>query len=252
VIFAIHGRNMFALQLEFAIKRLGHTPVKGGDSPIECDVALIGGIRQPELIKAYKVPVFIYEQGYVKRTNGPSEHQIGHWQLSKDWLNGVPDFACPPDRFEALNTPIIAKGGDAKGYVLVLGQKPGDSALNGTDHVQWLRDRFDEYDNVFYRPHPKNGYEFDASEVREQEGTLQEAFDGARLVVCYNSTAGFAALLAGIPVICDPCAPYAELSGKRVASMKKRAAFFNRVAYGQWRVDQTIDAIKFVTEKWLG
>ena len=254
MIFAIHGRNIFGLHLGLAVKQSGHKVVTGMDATVPCDIALLGSIREPELIEAYKaagVPVFIYEQGYVKRTNGPSEHQIGHWQLSKDWLNGLPDFECKADRFDSLDTPIGQKGGDAKGYVLVLGQKPGDSALNGTDHVQWLRDRFDEYDNVVYRPHPKRGYEFDASEVTQQEGTLQEAFAGAKLVVCYNSTAGFAALLAGVPVVCDPCAPYAELSGTRLPAMKKRRAFFNRVAYGQWRVDQTKAAVEFLTKEWL-
>lgn len=249
---ALHGQNPFGHHLAVSVRRAGHRLVAGKMNAVDCDVALIGGIRNSRLIDEYKnIPCFIYEMGYINRTNNHTEHMTGHWQLSKGWLNGLPDFECPGDRFDLLDTPIINHGGDPYGYVLVLGQKPGDSALNGTDHVRWLRDRFNEYDDVVYRPHPKSGYGFHDDEVVEQQGTLEEAFAGARLVVCYNSTAGFAALLAGIPVLCNECAPYAELSGIEIPSVVVRRSFFNRAAYGQWLVAETDQAIKFVTEKWL-
>lgn len=205
------------------------------------------GKRRDEIRAAYPdVPFFVFDWGYIARVNTPKEHYEGHWQVSRDYLNSIPKGPCKPDRFKALGLPIATKGGDPDGYVLLIGQMPNDSALNGTNHAKWLKEQAAKYDNVVYRPHPRGG-------IKELEGVptdaspnMQEALKGARLVVTYNSNAGHEALLAGVPVVCDPCAAYAELSGEELPSAAKRRAFYNRVAYGQWKVSEVGECLKAI------
>jgi hypothetical protein len=120
--------------------------------------------------------------------------------------------------------------------VLLIGQMPGDAAHAGTDHRQWLTDQLKRYDDIVYRPHPRGG--IDLHGVRMHTGALSDALRGARLVVTYNSNTGHEALLGGIPVVCDPCAAYAPLSGETLPSKEDREAYFHRVAYGQWTADE--------------
>jgi hypothetical protein len=250
--------NVFAGMLANSLRQAQHKPVlrekqKWKGEVEDCDLAVIHGIRNKPLIEAYAhVPVFIIESGYLKRINNRSEYQSGHWQLSYAKLNGLPGFDCPPNRFNALGFDI-KRPRNRKGYVLVLGQVPTDSALNGTDHVQWLKDKISYYESeghaVKYRKHPKGGVDLDGHP--SLDGTLTEAIAGAAFCVAYNSTAGFEVLLNGVGMVCDECAPYAEISGEQCPSVAVRRAFFNRAAYGQWRVDQTPDAVQFLMNEWL-
>lgn len=258
VIYARPG-NIFASMLALSFNQAGHSAVlrakQRWSGEVEgCDLVLLHGVRRQGIIEAYShVPVFIFESGYLKRVNNKSEVQRGHWQISRAVLNGMPDFDCPPDRFEKLNLKV-EKAQKKKGYVLLLGQMPNDSALNGTDHKAWLLEQIEHYESnspypVQYRQHPKGGVVLD--HYPSMDGDLADALSEAALVVCYNSTAGFQALLAGCPVVCDPCAPYYELSGEKCPTIAQRRAFFNRAAYGQWRVDETPQAVQFLINEWL-
>lgn len=250
--------NMFAGMLANSLRQAKHQPLllekqKWAGRVEDCDAAIIHGTRNKALIEAYShVPVFIIESGYLKRVNSRNEGQIGHWQLSYGDLNGMPGFYCPGDRFDALGLEI-KKAQNQKGYVLLLGQMPGDSALNGTDHAAWLRGQIAYYENqgftVKYRAHPKGGVELDGRP--SLEGSLDEALGGAAFAVMYNSTAGFHCLLNGVGVVCDPCAPYYELSGEKCPPMAERRRFFNRMAYGQWTVGETAQAVDFMINTWL-
>lgn len=219
---------------------------------LDCDIAILHGVRDP-LVEAYRhVPTFIIESGYLKRINTRADAYSGHWQLSYSKLNGLPDFRCPPDRFDSLQFPL-ARSVRRKGYVLVLGQVPTDSALNGTDHGACLRTQIADYEaqgfEVRYRPHPRGGLTLNG--IASLGGTLSDALDGCCAVVTYNSTSGFQVLLQGIPIMCDPCAPYYELSGMTCPPVSVRKLFFDRVGYGQWRCDQTPEAVDFLFSEWL-
>lgn len=257
---AIHAkpRNLFAAMLAMSLQRLRHEIViesrDDWTGPVPgVDLAIVHGIRQPALEAYAGIPAIVLESGYLHRVNTVSEAQIGHWQLSLGGLNVIPDFPCAPDRFDRLSLAIEKPVKRKEGYVLLLGQTPNDSALGGVDHLAWLQEQAEMYRSqdleVRYRPHPRGGIELPG--VETIPGTLDDALEGASLAVMYNSTAGFQVLLKGIPVICDPCAPYAELAGKNAPSVKARRSFFNRAAYGQWRVDETEQAVNFLLNEWL-
>lgn len=197
-----------------------------------------GGKRVAQAYAEAGIPVLIYDFGYLKRVNTPEEYTAGYWQVGPGGLNKIPAFECPPDRFDALEIDIVEKGGDPKGYVLVCGQVGGDAAhgLSAHDLRQWLRERLEQYPDAVFRPHPRGGIAVPG--YAEDHKPLAESLAGARLVVTYNSNVGHDALLAGVPVVCDPSAAYAELAGEALPSVKARRAYFNRVAYGQWSVEE--------------
>lgn len=208
----------------------------------EFDLVMVNGMRiGAEIAAAYQdvgIPVLVYDFGYLKRVNARDEYTQGHWQVGLGGLNRIPTAECPSDRFDALGLEIVEQGGNPSGYVLVCGQVPGDAALgqDSSVHRQWLRDQLAAYEDALYRPHPRGGIAIPGLVGNNQP--LADALAGARLVATYNSNVGHDALLAGVPVIAHGPAAYSELSGEELPSLEARQAYFNRVAYGQWTVDE--------------
>lgn len=253
--------NIFAACLSAAIKSQKLKPInrdpRGWQGEIEeCDLVFIKGARRMELVRAYEaagVPVFIFDWGYIKRVNTPQEHQKGHWQISHSRLNRFPDFDVPADRLEKLAIEISRKSHADNKRALLIGQMPKDAAVAGTCHATWLRNKAAELQadgfDVFYREHPRGGVKM--PRLPSADGDLIEEMRASRVVVTYNSNTGHDALRAGVPVLCDPVAPYAELSGLTLPSLPKRRDYFQRLAYGQWRLDETSEAVAFILGEWL-
>lgn len=253
--------NIFAACLTATLKSQKHKPInrdpRGWQGEIEeCELVFLKGARRPELVKAYQasgIPVFIFDWGYIKRVNTPQEHQKGHWQISHAKLNGFPDFPVLADRLEKLGIDISRKSHATNKRALLIGQMPKDAAVKGTCHATWLRQRQIELQaegfEVVYREHPRGGVQL--PHLPSADGPLVDEMRASRVVVTYNSNTGHDALLAGVPVLCEPTAPYAELAGLTLPSLPKRRAYFQRLAYGQWRVDETAEAIRFILTEWL-
>lgn len=253
----ITPQNQFGYRLAKSLKRKGvEVEVVDRESEIKpCDLVFIKGAHHTDTVEAYLmqgIPVFIFDWGYIKRVNSPGTHQTGYWQVSYAKLNGIPDFECPSDRFERLGVEITKKGFTRNGYVLLIGQMPGDAAVHGTDHKQWLIDQHEHYTqrgfDVRYREHPRGGVSLPYPKASPD---LIEAIKGAQFVVTFTSNTGHDALLMGVPVVCDKRAAYYPLSG-RLPSLRKRQAYFNRLAYGQWLCSETDACIDFVLNEWAG
>ena len=249
--------DFFMVMLAMSLGRAGHETVsiqrdKWTERDIDADLVFVHGIRS-DIIDAHKgKPVFVVESGYMKRVNTPAEKQIGHYQISYGRLNNPPAFDCPADRFEKLDV-TLDKAARKKGYALLIGQVPGDSALGGIDQAEYLLSKAAEYEaagyEVKYRAHPRGGVELPGYPTLP--GTLDEALEGAGVAIMYNSTTGFEVLRKGIAVDCAPCAAYYELAGEKCPVIADRKAFFARAAYGQWRIDETAQAVDFILNKWL-
>ncbi|MCK5746427.1 MAG: hypothetical protein KAH44_09430, partial [Oricola sp.] len=73
-------------------------------------------------------------------------------------------------------------------------------------------------------------------------------------IVTINSNIGHEALINGVPVICDPGAPYAELAndcfseGLFMPDAKLRKKYFSRLAYGQWTLEEIRSGLP---QRWL-
>lgn len=206
------------------------------------DVVIVSGMKDGAgVVRAYMaadIPAVVFDFGYLNRVNSKADFEFGHFQFSLGGLNQPPAFACPSDRFDALDMPVVEQGGNPDGYVLLCGQVPGDAA-HGMDPQTlrtWLREQEQKYDTVLYRPHPRGGIALPGAKTDYSE--LADALAGARLVVTYNSNVGHDALLAGIPVVCAGPAAYSALAGEQLPTLADRRAYFFRVAYGQWTLEE--------------
>jgi len=208
-----------------------------------CDLLFVGGRSRFRVVDYYRqklpnIPIVCIDWGYFARVNAPSEATEGHWQLSiGDDINLLPEAPCATDRVDSLGIKFARQGGDPKGYVLIIGQVPTDTAVRGIKFDRWVAEQKEKYPDHKYRPHPT---------VQKSAKTLEQDLAGARLVVTYNSNAGWEALVAGVPVLCDPCAAYAPLSGEKIPTIAKRRDLFARAAYGQWKVSEADQAARFI------
>ena len=214
-------------------------------------VVAIGLVDKGRLIRdAYnsvkQVPVFIADAGYILRDQG-------YYQFGLNDLNWLPETA-EPDRAENMGLVVDAKRKTAGEYILVCGQKPGDSQ-HDIDVDKWqvettrkLRELTDK--EIIFRPHPK---------VKSIKPSLGKQLKNAFAVVTYNSTAAYEAILKGVPVFCDPCAAYASLCDTDLAGIetpKSRAKFtrqklFDRLAYAQWTLEEltTPEPLRLLIDK---
>lgn len=82
------------------------------------------------------------------------------------------------------------------GPTLIIGQKPTDHSLRGSDHVKWILDRQAELPDADFRPHP----------LMVPHGALEpidEALQSYGSVITYTSTVGVDGVIAGCRVRAD-------------------------------------------------
>lgn len=244
-----------ALACEFRKRKWNIGLIQPTNRLRQCDILIIKGGRHPDIVKTYTdagIPVFVYDWGYFCRPTSQKDEKFYHHQLSYQSLNNIPKWRLPSDRLNAIDAVLKPRSNDKNGYVLLCGQMPADAAVLGTDHKQWLIDRYEYYTSlgytVKYREHPRGGVELDYPKADDD---LLTAMKGSRFIVTYNSNVGHEALMNGIPVICDKCAPYHELSGEDLPNKTKRMDYFSRAAYGQWKVSEAKEAVQFLLTEWL-
>lgn len=218
-----------------------------------CDFVIVIGFREParRVVDKYEESgksCLVIDWGYFCRVNEPNQKKTGYWQISPHKLNNPPSFDCPYDRLNSSGLKISGKfKGDKDGHVLICGQMPQDAAVHAHNHKEWLTEQVDHYGNdATYREHPRGGVKL--SGVRLDIDSLKDALGKARVVVTWNSNVGHEALAEGVPVICDSCAPYSELSGEKLPTLARRKAYFSRAAYGQWLWDEMAKGIAFTID----
>lgn len=249
----------------FIIRALGDGVAAAGDRPVfqgpdawkqyqatdEFDAIVVHGFSGKgqeiaDCFRAWRRPVFVLEQGHI--------HRGQYHQLGVERINWLPDRAVGSCRRWLLdvNKPSNARAQD--GYVLVLGQKPGDAQHEGVDVREYLTGKLDEIRRItrreiVYRAHPKDrsGWAPHGVVVHDpHEVFLDESFQGAHSVVTFNSNAGLLAILKGYPVFCEPRAPYAQACKTNIEAIEKQynvprerwERTLNRICYAQWNVDE--------------
>lgn len=173
------------------------------DAPAPCDFAVIWGWRQTKVIGS-GVPVLCLERGHIQPRND--------W-VSAGW-NGLAGRGTYPkardggsrwNRHHAHHMKPPSSGGT---YALVMGQTPGDAALQGRDIYKWLADachdlRANQY-RVRYRPHPQmlaSGDLFCPEGAIFSQRSLEDDLSDAMLAVTFNSTSAVEAVLYGVPTL---------------------------------------------------
>lgn len=169
----------------------------------DIDFAVVWSWRVALRVKQYfSGPILVMERGYFDRFNWTS--------LGWDGLNGRARFTKISDRsrFEKNFSHLLHEWKRSSGYALIMGQVSGDGALIGVDIHQWYRDvgiaLWKNGWDIRFRQHPVEVERSVKSPVvpfsKPVDGSLEDAIDGASLVVTYNSNSGTDAILRGCPV----------------------------------------------------
>lgn len=210
------------------------------------DVVIVFGLqgKGEEIFKTYKaigVPVWVVDYGYLKRANNIHDWATGHWQVSLNGLNKLPRFF-DSSRLDALDIKhmIAEKGGNPEGYNLLCVQTSNDKShgLNFDQLKAWVHDCVNIIPNTLLRLHPQERHLDYGTQLCPAE-SLQQALNGAKLVITGNSNVGHDALFHGVPAVAFfEGAAWSDLSNEKLPEMKQRIAHFERCAWGQYTWDE--------------
>ena len=165
--------------------------------------------------------------------------------LGFDGLNGRADFCnadVPNDRWIKYWRSSVRPWKSGGEYALIIGQVPGDAALQGTDIFKWVENTAKEasklYQKVFFRPHPLCKKRVDMPGVAVLGGDLGAALERAAVVITYNSNTAVDAVMAGVPAIAMDAGSMAwDVTSHTLEEplyKGDRDDWGRRIAYAQW------------------
>ena len=231
------------------VSRLGYKPVwqrpQGWQEheAQDFDLVLTMGVKThsaciASLYKERGVPVLVVDLPPIRKPR--------LWALWPGEVNKLPE-AAPPHRLRLVRferQPLGEK-------ILVCGQKANDAA-HRMDKAT-LRDYFTQTvamlkvkhpdKRIVWRPHPQEPFSLSAEQSDPEAETLAEALVGCGALVTFNSTCGVEALLAGVPVFCDPSSFYREVTAPGLPQLGGRDVlpedeslcdFFSRLTHVCW------------------
>ena len=209
----------------------------------DCEFAVIWGWKNAKHVKAPRI--LLMERGHVGDRM--------HWtSVGWDGLARRGSYAHVEDggdRWRSRWGHLLCPWKENEhGYVLLLGQVPGDWNL------AYLREGFEPWAirqarelcamgyTVVYRPHPvvveRGGTFCPPNALLSKRETLQENLKDAMVVVTYNSTAGVEAVLSGIPTVTQDIGAMAwpvTSHGLREALVRpRRHSWAHRLAWTQF------------------
>lgn len=213
----------------------------------DADFCVVWGMRRALRCQAsgFKGPILIAERGWIDRFNYTS--------LGWDGINGRARFGAvhDEDRFNRLFGHNLKPWRKQGGYALIMGQVLGDASLFEVDIIEWYKKTavalWKAGWDIKFRPHPVSEQRGHARPrvpfSQTFEGTMEEALDGAGLVVAYNSNSLVDAILAGIPVCAgDRGSMVYDLASKDFSIIyPERERRLNEIANYQWSLAEMSD-----------
>jgi hypothetical protein len=209
-----------------------------------------------EEMKRKKVPVIVYDLGYMRRAN--ARNPDGYYQMGFNRIGWLPPMECPQDRFDKLGMKVVPVVYDESlKTVLVCAQKFGDGqhGMSQSEMVSLMVATCEGFSKrgfkVLFRPHPSSPFEI--AGVETASGPMEQELVRSSFMVTYNSTSGVEALLHGKPVIAlSDTAHYYGVSSSlsedgtlTVPTVAELQSYFNRLAYAQWRLCEIEAGIPF-------
>jgi hypothetical protein len=223
--------------------------------PSSADIAVLWSWKRPAIIKTMLGTgrhLLIMERGFIQPRN--------KWvSLAVDGFNNRGRFAPASDngeRWERLFAHHLRPWREGGDYALLVGQVPGDTALNGSDIVAWTREKaaqlLDLGHKVVYRPHPEKPTPCPAGATLSK-GALAEDLSGAERVVTFSSTTAVEAVLAGIPtVVFDEGSVAFPMSSHDIAAplvRPDRTRWCHDLAWRQWSMEELSNGIAWAHVK---
>ena len=229
--------------MEAGLKRHGVETTYFGPTEAwpDADFYVVWGWRGAKPLVECGRQVLVLERGYVG--------DRAYW-TSVGWngLNGRATFPIATDagiRFDKHFRDLVCpwKWPTAASKILLLGQVPGDAALDNVDQVEWLTQQAASFLNkgyeVRFRPHPQADY-VGVLGLPAPLGDLYAALDWAGLAIGWNSNSLVDAAIRGVPIVVgDPigCMASAVRSQGRQWN-PDRAKWFDWLAWTQYSVDE--------------
>lgn len=269
--WGVYGDKQFSLEIRAVVEGLAYLGLPhterhhNGFSPRnqteDFSPVVVSGLRAEgktirDEYNALGVQCVIVDYGYLSRVSGIASMREGFWQVGINRLGWVPEFKCPPDRFDSLGLSIqpARKSGQK---IYVCGQHEGDPShgMDRNQMVKWALQSIDDLRavtqrEIVWRAHPDSP--IGLGNVENSTGPIDWA--DVFCVVVINSNIGHEALLNGVPVIAQGDAPYSDLANDCFTeslftpSMKIRKKYFDRLAYAQWTLDEISQGKPF---EWL-
>jgi hypothetical protein len=211
-------------------------------APKSYDVVLVHGQREPmaSIVSQYREAGIAVLVSDLPRWRA-LPHEIG---IFFGGLHGMPPEGVAGRR-EALLPEAIGPMRSGGSHLYVIGQKPNDAA-HGMN-VFALQRSLDALAShymaetglpVRFRHHPKGHERVQLTVPHTVEMPEQPIdFTDAAMVLTVNSTVGLEALMAGVPVVCNPSAYYAPWTTPDA----DRADLLDRVLATQWSVEELAD-----------
>lgn len=219
------------------------------NNPRPCDVAVIWGWKQPQIIQRMKemaAPILVMERGHL---------QPRMLYTSMGW-NGLCNRATYPEvdddgvRWREFFGDMEPWHSTAVGdYVLLCGQCDGDAALHGVNFRRWAQDVCNDLVakgiKVVYRPHPfmlRNGVDWCPAGAKFSTETLEHDLRWASYAVTYNSTVATECVLAGVPTVTHDIGAMAwDVTSHGLSEplvTPDRTEWAHKMAWCQWHPDE--------------
>ncbi len=140
---------------------------------------------------------------------------MDRWRID-EYLPAEPDF----DRLDDLGIEIAEKQRVKAQPILILGQRTGYAGVSRSELQAWGEDvigrlRALDRSHIVWRPSQQDVWTLPGADEMSDPRIepLADALGRSWLAVTYSGSAGFDALLAGLPVVAEGPAWYAELTG---------------------------------------
>lgn len=186
--------------------------------------------------------VLVLERGYIG-------DRFKFSSVGLNGLNGRATFGPSQDdggaRFQKFGVPLEPWNPSGE-YVLLVGQVPGDAALQGQNLTPWYMQTAKAAAALYglpvrFRKHPRERFARTVPGTYADTGTLRDALSGAAVVVTFNSNTGVEAMLAGKPTVAvDEGAmawPVAAHALGEDANPDRQAWAYD-LAWKQWAVEE--------------
>jgi hypothetical protein len=212
-----------------------------------CDLAVMWSHRHTKVIEMQNAEP---DRDYLVMECGYLGDRLKWTSLGFNGLNGRAEFPhhnMPDDRWKELERLGECKFegwpyATRQGYVLILGQVPGDASVEGVDLAalyDLIGDTYHPRYEIRYRPHPLGAVE---TKWPHTEGTLAEDLAGARFAVTFNSNSCVDATLAGVPCLTldEGAMSHRFTKGKLgdVPQVWPRHRWLADLAYCQWNYQE--------------
>lgn len=217
----------------------------------ECDLLVLWGVRNQLLIAEQKArggEVCILERGYIGDRFKWTSVSFGGGLNGRAEFRGVPD----ENRFDRNFAYLVKPWRKQDGYALLIGQVQGDMSLAGVggNLSRWYFETATALSKkgykVRFRPHPvqvRRGVPVGIpAGAKIIDGTLDDAFSDASIVVTFNSNTAVESVLAGVPTIATDIGSIAwDVTTHDVNAEPEtpsRLEWARALAWKQWTLDE--------------